>query len=235
MQLIGAIILFIVFIFVYLIIVEIFVMLFRITGLTDEKARFQVISMLTNSGYTTKEAELIVNSRRRRKLARFVMMFGYAFTVTVVSTVVNLFLQFRAEFTGSVVALVPIIAIIIFVCLLVKNNKKTSSIIDSFIKKVATMFVYDDKTNPIFIIDDYGHVVIARIELKVVPNIIKDVKLCDSDIKRKHGINILLKDKNGEKILPEGDTTFSCGDTLVVMGREKEIRTVFGIGEIKFK
>ena len=51
MEIVGSIILFMIFIFAYLIIVEIFVVLFKLTGLSGEKARFQVISMLTNSGY----------------------------------------------------------------------------------------------------------------------------------------------------------------------------------------
>lgn len=92
MDITGSIILFVVFIIVYSIIIETFTVLFRLTGLTQEKAKTQVISLLTNSGFTTSESEVILHSRKRRKLAQLTMMFGYSFTVIIVSVVVNIFL-----------------------------------------------------------------------------------------------------------------------------------------------
>ena len=58
----------------YILIIDIFTILFRMSGMTEEKAKFQVISLLTNSGYTTKESELVVSKLLRRKLARTVML-----------------------------------------------------------------------------------------------------------------------------------------------------------------
>ena len=46
----------------YILIIDIFTILFRMSGMTEEKAKFQVISLLTNSGYTTKESELVVSN-----------------------------------------------------------------------------------------------------------------------------------------------------------------------------
>ena len=54
---------------IYFIIYKLFVTLFVITGLSREKARLQVVGLLTLSGYTTKESELVVGDRLRRKLA----------------------------------------------------------------------------------------------------------------------------------------------------------------------
>ena len=50
-------------ILVYWVISELFAMLFRFTGLPDEKARFQVISLLTGTGFTTRESEMILSTR----------------------------------------------------------------------------------------------------------------------------------------------------------------------------
>ena len=47
-------------ILIYWVITELFTMLFRFTGLPDERARFQVISLLTGCGYTTKESEMFL-------------------------------------------------------------------------------------------------------------------------------------------------------------------------------
>ena len=88
----GSLILFVFFIIIYILISDIITIFFRLTGLTEEKARFQVISLLTNSGFTTRESESVVSSKVRRRLARATMLFGYAFTVTIVSTTVNFFM-----------------------------------------------------------------------------------------------------------------------------------------------
>ena len=66
-------------ILLYWVITELFTFFFRFTGLPDERARFQVLSLLTGTGFTTRESELILGSRRRRRLARITMLFGYVF------------------------------------------------------------------------------------------------------------------------------------------------------------
>ncbi len=53
----------------YWIITELFTLLFRFTGLPDERARFQVISLLTGCGFTTRESEMILSSRPGEKPA----------------------------------------------------------------------------------------------------------------------------------------------------------------------
>ena len=66
----------------YWVISELFSLLFRFTGLPEEKARFQVISLLTGCGFTTHESELLLSTRSRRRLARLTMLFGYVFNLT---------------------------------------------------------------------------------------------------------------------------------------------------------
>ena len=53
-------------IMLYWVMSELFTMLFRFTGLPEEKARFQVISLLTSSGFTTRESEMIISTKSRR-------------------------------------------------------------------------------------------------------------------------------------------------------------------------
>ena len=85
-----AVILILSFIMVYLFLIKIFTVLFRITGLTNEKAKFQAISLLTSCGFTTSESEIIANDKARRKIAVVAMIIGYAFSVIIVSLVLNL-------------------------------------------------------------------------------------------------------------------------------------------------
>ena len=82
-------------ILIYFIITEVFTIQFRMTGMNEEKARFQVVSLLTGSGFTTNESEFITSSKQRRKLTRAIMMFGYVFNITFVSAFVNIFLTLK--------------------------------------------------------------------------------------------------------------------------------------------
>ena len=81
----------------YIYTIEIFTILFRITGLTKEKARFQVISLITCSGFTTSEAEIIATNRRRRRLAIICMITGIIFNVMIISFIINLIMLGEAS------------------------------------------------------------------------------------------------------------------------------------------
>src|SRR3954463_4341383 len=84
------------FLFIYLIIImtviEMFVILFRLTGLKVEISRFQVISMMTGTGFTTGESELILSHPIRRKLALFLILFG-AFSFAVIISSISQYLS----------------------------------------------------------------------------------------------------------------------------------------------
>ena len=73
----------------YIYTIEVFTILFRITGLTKEKAKFQVISLITCSGYTTSEAEIVTTNKTRRRLATICMITGIVFNVIIISFIIN--------------------------------------------------------------------------------------------------------------------------------------------------
>lgn len=50
--------------------------LLEAAGLERSKARFQALSALTRTGYTTQESELVVNQPRRRRIAGMLMLSG---------------------------------------------------------------------------------------------------------------------------------------------------------------
>jgi hypothetical protein len=82
----------ILFIFIYLFIVftviEINASIFVATGLDRKIARFQVISMLTGTGFTTGESELIIDHPVRRRLGAFLILFG-AFSLAVIISAIT--------------------------------------------------------------------------------------------------------------------------------------------------
>jgi Trk-type K+ transport system membrane component len=60
----------------------------RLTGLTDDIARFQALSAFTDTGFTTTEAESIVNYRVRRRIVSLLMIAGNLCLVRVLATLV---------------------------------------------------------------------------------------------------------------------------------------------------
>lgn len=60
----------------------------RITGLPDDSARFQALSAFTGTGFTTREAESIVNYPVRRRIVGLLMIIGNLGLVTVFATLV---------------------------------------------------------------------------------------------------------------------------------------------------
>lgn len=173
MGLIGAVLLFFIFILVYIMISEIFTVLFRLTGMTEDKAKFQVISMLTNSGYTTQESEVITTSKIRRKLARITMIFGYAFTVTIVSSVVNIFLALKKTQVKYIVWIVLILGIFVVGIYMLQKSSWIKKTFNSAIERIGNRIMFGKKSNPVIILDTYGGAVMVEVFLTHVPKMLK--------------------------------------------------------------
>jgi hypothetical protein len=56
------------------------------TGMSEKRARFQALSAFTGTGFTTKEAEFVVNHPVRRRIVSWLMILGNAGIVTVIIT-----------------------------------------------------------------------------------------------------------------------------------------------------
>ena len=61
-----------------------------ITGLDQHTARFQAVSIITGTGYTTSEAELITRHPVRRKIAMFLMIIGSTALALIISILVRI-------------------------------------------------------------------------------------------------------------------------------------------------
>ena len=61
------------------------------TGMSFDKAKFQALSAFSGTGFTTREAERVVNNPRRRRIVSMLMVLGNAGTVTVIVTATSSF------------------------------------------------------------------------------------------------------------------------------------------------
>jgi hypothetical protein len=69
----------------------------RLTGLDDSSASFQALSAFTGTGFTTQEAEMIVNYPVRRRIVSLLMIVGNLGLVGVFATLVASLVQTDGE------------------------------------------------------------------------------------------------------------------------------------------
>lgn len=218
------------FISLYLIIIEIFTILFTLTGMNTSKARFQVVSMLTNSGFTTSESELITSSPLRRKLALGTMLFGYTFALVIVSMLVNAVMaSAKSDAKNIILALVYVIIFLILIGILRKSNK-IKHVFNTLIQNVGFKLIFSKNNNKYFIIDMYGDAVLAELTVTTVPDILQEKTLAESNIHNIYDIIILCIKRNGEIYSSiSANDIVQENDTVILFGRPQYITELFGI------
>ena len=229
MNLYTALSLFSIIILVYWIITELFTILFRFTGLPDERARFQVISLLTGCGFTTKESEMFLSNRRRRTLARITMLFGYVFNITIVSAFINVFLSLKINqvehyYLGMLIPMVVVVIIFIFM-----RVPRVRAWGDGVLEKVADRMIGRTASfNTALLLDYIGTETIALVTLHNIPEEYRGMSLAQMGLKADTGILVMLVEHPGEKATAAGaDTVFTIGDKLTVFGNYNTICKTF--------
>ena len=213
---------------IYCIILDFFTMILRLTGLPDEKARFQVMSLLTGCGFTTHESEMILTLRPRRRMALTIMLFGYVFNITIVSAFINVFLSLKQTqveklFLG---ALAPSAVVILFFILL--RVPKVRELETRLFQRLAGRILGQPSANTVMLLDHIGSDSIAQILLREVPEDLRDKPLADTGLKNDRNILVMLVERGGRKAeAPDGFTVFQNGDKLTVFGNIKTICSAF--------
>ena len=230
MSLILSLILTITVVIIYILMIQIFTVLFRITGLTQEKARFQVISLLTNSGFSTNESELIMTNRSRRKIAKVTMITGTIFNVLIVSLLINILFSIKLndelyslKLLG--LAVLGFIALIIIIRLPFFKNS-----VERIIEKVATK-INDKKhhENIITELDKYGMKSVVEVYISKLPNVIKGKNVEQAALRSRYNIIVLLIQRNGRLLNVKRDTIIQKGDRVVMFGKTAYIRELFDV------
>lgn len=232
MSLISATVLIVTVIIVYSVLVTFFSVLFRITGVSKTKSSFQVISLLTNAGYTTGESELIVGDRTRRTIAKAAMLTGYFFSVLIASLFINLFLSVNFSQINSEISAIGIgfgALILFFILIRVPFIRKY---LDRGIENLtAKLFKKTAKENYISVLDTYGDDAICKVFLYKVPAMMEGKMIIDTEVKSKYNVNILMYERKGNVRYVTRDTIFTSKDSMLVFGKLESIREVFLLKE----
>lgn len=206
-------------ILLYWVITELFTIFFRFTGLPEERARFQVISLLTGCGFTTKESEMVLSSKARRRLARITMLFGYVFNITIVSAFVNVFFSLKVAQVENYlfVMLIPLAAVaIIFIFMRVPAIRAWGG---KVLEYIANHLIRSEGGNTVMPLDYIGKGTIALVTLRYIPEEYLNVPLSETGLRANTGILVMLVESRSGKAQAAGaDTVFQIGDKLTVFG-----------------
>ena len=196
--------------------------------MTKEKAQFQAISLITNTGFTTSESEVIVSDRVRRRIARAAMITGYVFSVIIVSLIINVIINLKENVKDQAFT-VMLYAFGIFVILIVITQIPiVKRLFEKFIQFIATKVLERNKTeNVLIMLDNYGRDSMVEVYLNRLPAFMVDVPLAEMRIKDKYHLNVLMVKRDGKAIDVTKDTIFKKGDRLVVFGSTASINNVF--------
>ena len=213
----------------YIYTIEVFTLLFRITGLTKEKAKFQVISLITCSGYTTSEAEIVTTNKTRRRLATICMITGIVFNVIIISFIIN--------FIGSVATTEIVkeqmynILIILGIAVGIIIILKLPFIAKFFEKSISAggrkLFFRSQKLNTLTMLDSYDKNAIVEIYINNIPEFLKNKTLAESDFKKRYNLNLLILKRKNRTIEITKNTVIQNKDEIVVFGNKQTIKDLF--------
>lgn len=194
------------------------------TGLDQKRSRFQALSAFTGTGFTTKEAELIVNNPRRRQIITWLMILGNAGIVTVI-----------VAMTSTVVVSegiqIPINVIIILVGIIIVYKIATHAGFlqkwDVFIENrllKTTQFEEEATEKLLHLLEGYGLIrVIIKEESSFAGTQLNELKLSEKNLL------ILGIERSGDWIpVPSSDVIIKEKDRLVVYGPLNLLKSTFG-------
>lgn len=213
---------FILFMTIFLIVIDFFSILFRLTGIPIKKARFQVISLLTSTGFTTKESEIIVQNPVRRRLASWLMVISYVSTATFISFFVRM-LSDEVTSIGFFAVIIFFLVVVIFIHKSTLLEKLESEIEGKVVKSKIWGKLNTKHLTLITNTKGYGiYEIYLSKDSKLIGKSIMNSGLKDLEIE------VLNIDKGDVFIkFPTPDYIFEMYDNITVYGNIRNIRNEF--------
>ncbi len=144
MGIVSAVIPVIIIIVIFFFIVRVATVVLKLTGMDERTARFQAISAFTGTGFTTQEAETILDDMIRRKTVVVLMVLG---KVGIVSIIAGLFLSFGKDDIVADLEKAAILLAFIFILYKITTLKEFSNALNRFIeRKIVAGKIVKQKT-----------------------------------------------------------------------------------------
>jgi hypothetical protein len=189
-----------------------------LTGLSRQLAQFQARSAFSGVGFTTTEAEKVVNHPVRRRIVMLLMLLGNAGIVTVISSLILTFIAANtlADWAWRILLLLAGLATLWYLGSSGWVDRHLSALISWALHRWTRLEV-QDYTNLLHLTDEY-QVIELRVERE---DWLANKKLAELDLRHEGVIVLGIHRANGEYVgAPHGQTTIYEDDTLLLYGRE---------------
>ena len=232
-------ILFVVALIASFIVVRIGAIAFQLTGLEWSLAKFQALSCFSGTGFTTREAELIVGHPRRRKIASILMVLGNAGLVMLIATFAN---SIRPRIAGAsswfgwlwrglgpLVNLLIIAGAIFLTWRFFTKSPKARILTDYLRSRVKRSAIVEPVSVEELMVSSGGYGVV-RAEIRADWPMIGRT-LAKSGLRQKD-ITVLVIRRGDEPMAnPPPDMRTQSGDRLLCFGKLDQMRKEFGVIE----
>ena len=220
----------------YLFVIEVFSVMFKLTGMATSKIKFQVASLFTGTGYTTQESELIAKDEKRRGIARACIYTGHVFSVAFMGLIINVVISLSVTIhTESAIPtftewyfIVLYVTLVFFITMLVLKIPAVNVKFQRFLETIAiNSSKKNKKTNIVNVIDIQAKHAIAEVILNIVPESMEEKPLLKMNLTSKYSIHVLSIRRDSRIIEVNKDTMFRKGDVITMYGLINDIREVF--------
>lgn len=189
---------------------------FEATGMERRKARFQALSALTGTGFTTGEAELVVNYPRRRSIATWLIFLGNA---GILSFLILLIAYVRSGVTMPSPLFIGIVVVLVIALLLSIRFGAVNALSSAILrltggKRLPHPVVLEDT---LYETGRYG-IVRLGIGAQAEGTTIEGTGLAE------RAVSVLAIERKGEVISsPGAEAVLAPGDHLLCYGEMREI------------
>ena len=194
-----------------------------LTGMEEQRARFQALSAFSGTGFTTKDAEIVVNNPRRRQIVMWLMILGNAGIVAVIVSATSSIVS--SHDIGVPIVIVALIAGI-FVLYKVLGRRGITKRWEDFMKRRFinwNLFVETNIEDLFIVANNYGlmRIIVSKNSLLL------DKSSLEENLNNKV-FTIIGIDRGTKWIsLPEKAQAIKEGDRVIVYGRLNTLHKTF--------
>jgi len=193
-----------------------------ITGLEEQRARFQALSAFTGTGFTTHEAESVINHPKRRRIISILMIMGNVGIVAVIVTMTSSIVKTKGYFVS-----LDILLFVVGIYLIYKfaTHKKIIRRWESFIEdKFVKSNIFEEAATEdlLHLFEGYGLVrVIVDEQSPLNGSTLADHKL------NIEGILVLGVERGKSWVpVPRSDEVLHKDDRLVIYGPVDKMKSI---------
>jgi len=205
------------------IVVKIAAIALMLTGMEEKKAAFQALSAFTGTGFTTREAESVVNYPSRRRIIMILMVLGRSSLVVVLASLLSSF--FMAKGLNLLVYILALVVGIYVLYFLWSRSKLAGRWNFRLADRINRWKIMEEKTveDILQVAPEYG---IVEVRVKPSSGIVGKT-LAQLALSHK-GILVLTVRRSDVLIpAPSGNQGIQAGDLLLIYGHRVKIRERF--------